>query len=82
MFKLVALIGVGAAIGFMPGAVLAEQGTSSSWGTVGWGPVIPTISLTNRDRAWNQAHQSRYQAEDTAEWVRLHGGGGPVPQPR
>jgi hypothetical protein len=55
------------------GAALAEQGTSSSYGTVGWGPVIPTQSLTNRDRAWNHDNQAKYQAEDGSEWLRRHG---------
>ncbi len=72
MFKIFALIGLGAVLALTTGAGLAEQGTSSSWGTVGWGPVIPTISLTPKDRSWNHGHQAQYQAEDGAEWLRLH----------
>ena len=79
MSKFIALIGLGAALVLTPGVALAEQGTSSSWGTVGWGPVIPTISLTDKDRSWNHAHQAQYQAEDGAEWLRLHGPAGPFP---
>lgn len=73
MFKTIALIGLGAALVLLPAAAVAEQGTSSSYGTVGWGPVIPTQSLTPRDRAWNHDNQAKYQAEDSAEWLRVHG---------
>ena len=50
MFKTIALVGLGATLALLPAAALAEQGASSSYGTVGWGPVIPTQSLTPRDR--------------------------------
>ena len=56
-----------AALALAAGAALAQQGTSSSYGTVGWGPVIPTQSLTPRDRAWNHDNQAAYQSEDSAE---------------
>ncbi len=75
MVKAIALIGVGAALAFLPASALAEQGTSSSYGTVGWGPVIPTETLTPRDRAWNHDNQAKYQAEAGAEWLREHGRG-------
>ena len=70
-----AAIFIGLALALPPVAALAQQGNSSSWGTVGWGPVIPTQSLTPRDRAWNHDNQARYQAEDGAEWLRQHGKG-------
>jgi hypothetical protein len=73
MFKTIALIVFGAAIALAPAAALAEQGTSSSYGSVGWGPHIPTQSLTPFDRSWNHANQSKYQAQDSAEWLRQHG---------
>ena len=73
MRKMIALIALGAAVALSPAAALAEQGTSSSWGTVGAGPHIPTQSLTPFDRAWNHANQSKYQAYDSAEWLRQHG---------
>jgi hypothetical protein len=79
MFKIVTLIGLSAVLALTPGAAMAQQGTSSSWGTVGRGPVIPTIALTDKDRSWNHAHQAQYQAEDGAEWLRLHGQAGPFP---
>ena len=78
MFKF-ALIGLGAVLAITSGAARAQQGTSSSWGTVGRGPVIPTIALTDKDRSWNHAHQALYQAEDGADWLRLHPQAGEFP---
>ncbi len=75
MFKTIAAVGFAAALSLVSGAALAEQGNSSSYGTVGWGPVIPTQSLTPFDRGWNHANQSKYQAYDSAEWLRQHGKG-------
>jgi hypothetical protein len=72
MFKIIALIGLGAVLALPPGVAMAQQGTSSSWGTEGWGPRIPTIALTPKQRSWNNDHQVQYQAEDGAEWLRLH----------
>jgi hypothetical protein len=71
MFKVAVFIGL--AFALAPVAALAQQGTSSSYGSVGWGPVIPTQALTPRDREWNHDNQARYQAEDGAEWLRQHG---------
>jgi hypothetical protein len=75
MFKTIALIGLGASLALLPAAALAQQGTSSSYGSVGWGPVIPTQSLSNKNRDWNHDNQARYQAEDSADWLREHGKG-------
>jgi hypothetical protein len=75
MFKASAFIAAAAGLLLLSGAALAEQGDSSSYGTVGWGPVIPTQSLSPFDRAWNHANQSKYQAYDSAEWLRRHGKG-------
>jgi hypothetical protein len=72
MLKIVALIGFGAALVLAPAGALAQQGTSSSYGSVGWGPHIPTQSLTPFDRAWNHDNQVKYQAEEGAEWLREH----------
>ena len=58
-----------------PAQLLAEQGNSSSWGSVGWGPVIPTQSLTPRDRQYNFDNQALYEAGNSAEWLRQHGKG-------
>jgi hypothetical protein len=75
MFKTTAAIGIAAALALMSGAALAEQGDSSSWGSYGWGPVIPTQSLTPRDRQYNFDNQALYQAGSGAEWLRQHGKG-------
>jgi len=75
MFRTIVLIGLAAALALPPAAALAQQGTSSSYGSVGWGPVIPTQQLTTKDRFWNHDNQARYQAEDSADWLREHGKG-------
>ena len=80
MLKTIALIGLGAALILPPSAASAQQGTSSSWGTVGRGQQIPTISLTIKDRSWNHDHQAQYQSEDAAEWLRTHGQSGLYPR--
>jgi hypothetical protein len=73
MFRRIQWIGLGAAIALAPAAALAQVGNSSSYGTVGWGPEIPTISLTPRDRQWNHNNQAKYQAEASSAWLRDHG---------
>jgi hypothetical protein len=73
MLKIVGLIGLVAALAILPAGAFAEQGTSSSYGSVGWGPHIPTQALTPFDRQWNHDNQAKYQAEDSAEWLREHG---------
>jgi len=73
MFKATSFIALAAGLALASGAALAEQGTSSSYGSVGAGPHIPTQSLTPFDRAWNHGHQSKYQAYDSAKWLRQHG---------
>jgi hypothetical protein len=75
MYKTIALISLGVTLTLLPAAALAQQGTSSSYGRVGWGPHIPTQSLTPFDRQWNHDNQSKYEAEDSAEWLRQHGKG-------
>jgi hypothetical protein len=75
MFKATSLIGLAAGFALLSSAALAEQGNSSAWGTVGWGPVIPTQSLTPRERAWNNDNQPLYNAGNSAEWLRQHGKG-------
>ena len=71
MLKVIALISLGTAL-VLPTMALAQQGTSSSYGSVGSGPHIPTQSLTPFDRSWNYANQSKYQAYNSAKWLRKH----------
>jgi hypothetical protein len=48
MVKVLALAGV---VALLPAAAPAQPGNSSSWGTVGWGPGIPTRALSPKDRS-------------------------------
>jgi hypothetical protein len=75
MFKTLSAIGLAAAFALLSSTAFAEQGNSSAWGTVGWGPVIPTQSLTPKQRQWNFDNQAKYEAESSAEWLRQHGAG-------
>ena len=75
MFKAASLIGFATGLALLSCAAFAKQGNSSAWGTVGWGPVIPTQSLTPKERQWNFDNQAKYEAEDSAEWLRQHGKG-------
>ena len=75
MVRPLAAIGFSAALAILSSSAFAEQGNSSSWGSYGWGPVIPTQSLTPRDRQYNFDNQALYQAGDSAEWLRQHGKG-------
>ena len=75
MMKATSLVAFAAGFAVLSGAALAEQGNSTAWGTVGWGPVIPTQSLTPRERAWNNDNLPLYHAGDSSEWLRQHGKG-------
>jgi hypothetical protein len=75
MLRIVAAIGFAAGLVVVSSAALAQQGNSSSWGSVGWGPVIPTQSLTPKERQWNFDNQAKYEAQDSAEWLRVRGMG-------
>jgi hypothetical protein len=75
MFKAVSFTGLVAGLALLSSVALAQQGNSSSWGSVGWGPVIPTQSLTPRERQWNFDNQAKYEAQNSAEWLRQHGMG-------
>jgi hypothetical protein len=72
MFKFIAMICVGSALASLPVAAFAQTGTSSSWGSYGWGPQIPTQALTPRDRQWNFDHQGENQAIAGSDWLREH----------
>jgi len=73
MFKTIALIGLATVLAVPPKAAFAVNGNSSSYGSDGPGPTIPAQSLTPFDRAWNHNNQSKYEAENSAEWLRRHG---------
>ena len=42
MFKTIAMIGFAAAMALAPVAAFAQTGTSSSYGSYGYGPRVPT----------------------------------------
>lgn len=75
MVKAALFVTLAAALALSSSGAFAEQGNSSSWGSVGRGPVIPTQSLTPQDRQWNYDNQGKYEAQDAAEWLRRRGMG-------
>ncbi len=79
MLKTFALVGFAAALALSTDAAFAVSGNSSSYGTNGYGPTVPTQSLSNFDRHWNYYNQSKRSARDDAEWLREHGKHFPLP---
>ena len=78
MLKTIALIGVAAALAVTAAPAFAVNGNSSSYGTEGYGPTVPTQSLTPFQRAYNHGNQSKERARAGASWIRKHGGLGHV----
>jgi hypothetical protein len=78
MLKTIALIGLAAALVVTPVPAFAVNGDSSSYGTQGYGPTVPTQSLTLFQRSWNHANESKERARAGAAWIRKHGGIGHV----
>ncbi len=78
MLKTIALIGLAAALVVPSVPAFAVNGNSSSYGTAGYGPTVPTQSLTPFQRSWNHANESKERARAGAAWVRKHGGIGHV----
>jgi hypothetical protein len=76
MLKIVALIGLAAALALPSASAFAVSGNSSAYGTEDYGPTIPTQSLTPFDRAWNHANESKERARAGAAWLRHHRGYG------
>jgi hypothetical protein len=73
MLKTTALIGlVAAALTLLSVPASAQTGTSSSWGSYGYGPQIPTQALSPFDREWNHDNEAANEAEAGAEWIREH----------
>ena len=73
MLKTIALIGLAAALVVTSVPAFAVNGESSSYGTEGYGPTVPTQSLTPFQRSWNHANESKERARAGAAWVRRHG---------
>jgi hypothetical protein len=76
MLKTLALIGFAAALALPSAPAFAVSGDSSSYGTEGSGPTVPTQSLTPFQRSWNHANESKERARAGAAYLRLHGGYG------
>ena len=72
MFRTIALFGLAAALALPPAAAWAVSGTSSSYGTSGYGPKVPTQSLTPFQRRWNAANESKVRARESADYLRRH----------
>lgn len=55
-------------------ALPALPASAGSYGTqnYGYGPSVPTRSLTPFERSWNANNQSKRQARAGAEWMRRH----------
>ena len=74
MLKTIALIVLAAALALPSASAFAVNGDSCSYGTEGYGPTVPTQSLTPFQRSWNHANESKERARAGAAWVRHHGG--------
>jgi hypothetical protein len=72
MFKTIALLGLAAALIIPSVPAFAVSGDSSSYGTEGSRPTVPTRSLTPFQRSWNHANESKDRARAGAEYVRQH----------
>jgi hypothetical protein len=76
MLRTIALIGLAAALILPSASAFAVSGNSSAYGTQGYGPTVPTQSLTPFQRSWNHANESKMRARAGADWLRRHGGYG------
>ena len=63
MLKTIALIGLVAALVIPSVPAFAVNGNSSAYGTEGYGPTVPTRSLTTFQRSYNHANESKERAE-------------------
>jgi hypothetical protein len=73
MFKTIAAVGLAAVLVLPSASAFAVSGASSSYGTEGYGPTVPTQSLTPFERSWNHANESKMRARAGASWLRHHG---------
>jgi hypothetical protein len=76
MLKTIALAGIAAALVLPSASAFAVNGNSSSYGTQGYGPTVPTQSMTPFQRSWNHANESKMRARAGAERLRHYGGSG------
>jgi hypothetical protein len=76
MLKTIALIGLAAVLALPSASAFAVRGDSSAYGSQGYGPTVPTQSLTPFQRSWNHANESKMRTRAGAAWVRHHHGYG------
>jgi hypothetical protein len=76
LLKRIAMIGIAAALALPSASAFAVNGNSSAYGTDGYGPTVPTQSLTPFQRSWNHANESKERARAGANWIRHHHGAG------
>ena len=62
MVKTIALIGLAAVLVLPSASAFAVSGNSSAYGTEGYGPTVPTQSLTPFQRSWNHANEGKMRA--------------------
>ena len=79
MSKKFAIVAFGAALALPPTAAFAVSGTTSGYGTQGYGPRVPTRTMTRFERSWNASNESKRQARSGAEWMRRHNQRLPTP---
>jgi hypothetical protein len=73
MLRTFALVGFAAALVFSANAAFAQP--PSGYGTEGPnGERLHRGAISSFDRHWNNFNQSKWRAEQSAEWVREHGG--------
>jgi hypothetical protein len=75
MLRPIGIIGLAAVLMLPPVSAFAVSGNSSAYGTQGYGPIVPTQSLTPFQRSWNHANESKERARAGASWLRHHGYG-------
>ena len=73
MLRTIAFAGLAAALVLPSAPAFAVSGNSSAYGAEGYGPTVPTQSLTPFQRSWNHANESKMRARAGAAWIRHHG---------
>src|SRR5262249_15930497 len=76
MLKIIATVSLTAALALPSAPAFAVRGNSSSYGSDGYGPTVPTQSLTSFQRGWNCANERKEGARAGAAWFHDHGGYG------
>lgn len=70
MFKRIAVSALAAALAIAAAPAIARSSYGSQ--NYGYGPHVPTRSLTPFERSWNANNQGKRQARESADWMRRH----------